>query len=106
VSERADGKTIHLCARQKLVVRLHSTYWQDVATTNTSVLRKSGATVVRPAPPTACVPGAGCGTATARFVAITRGTARVTAHRSLCGEALPCGSRNGSFVVVVVVRRR
>jgi hypothetical protein len=105
VSERANGKTIHLCVRQKLVVRLHSTYWGDVATSNTGVLRRSGRTVIRPAPPNACVPGLGCGTVTTHFVAVAHGTAHVTAHRSLCGEALECGNRQRSFVLVVVVRR-
>ena len=59
VSEHAKGTTVHLCRRQKLVVRLHSTYWQDLTSSNKAVLRKSGPTVVRPAAPTACVPGAG-----------------------------------------------
>jgi hypothetical protein len=105
VSEHANGKTVHLCVRQKLVVKLHSTYWQDVASSNRGVLRKSGHTVVRPAAPTACVPGAGCGTSTTHFVAAGRGAAHVTAHRSLCGEAVRCRSRQRSFVLVVAVGR-
>ena len=106
VSERAKGKTVHLCVRQKLIVKLHSTYWRDLASSNKGVLRKSGPTVVRPAPPTACLPGAGCGTTTAPFVAAARGRAHVTAHRSLCGEAVQCSGSQGSFELVVVVRRR
>jgi hypothetical protein len=97
---------VHLCRRQKLVVRLHSTYWQDLASSSTGVLRKSGPTVVRPAAPTACVPGAGCGTVTAHFVAVARGRAHVTAERTLCGEAVQCGPGRRSFELVVVVRRR
>jgi len=106
VSEHANGSTVHLCRRQKLVVRLHSTYWMDLASSNKGVLRKSGPTVVRPAAPTACVPGAGCGTATAHFVAVARGRAHVTADRTLCGEAVQCGPGQRSFELVVVVRRR
>jgi hypothetical protein len=106
VSEHANGKTVHLCVRQKLVVKLHSTYWRDLASSNKGVLRKSGTTVVRPAPPTACVPGAGCGTTTAHFAAAARGRAHVTADRTLCGEAVQCRGRQRSFALVVLVHRR
>jgi hypothetical protein len=105
VSEHADGKTVRLCVRQKLEVELHSTYWRDLASSDRGVLRKSGRTVVRPAAPTACVPGSGCGTTTAHFVARTRGRARITAHRYLCGEAVRCRPGRRSFALIVVVRR-
>jgi hypothetical protein len=105
VSERANGATVHLCKRQSLVLRLHSTYWNQATSSAAGVLRRTGPTKVQPAPPTACVPGAGCGTSTTRFVAVGRGTARVTSQRRLCGEAVECTGRQGSFVLLVAVRR-
>lgn len=105
VSEHAKGTTIHLCLGEKLVVRLHSTYWSSATTSSPAVLRRTGRTIVQPAPPTTCVPGAGCGTSTTRFVAAAHGKARVTAQRQLCGEAVQCRTGQRSFVLFVVVRR-
>jgi hypothetical protein len=105
VSEHANGGTVHLCVGQPLVVRLHSTYWSSPTSSSAAVLRRAGPTRVRPAPATACVPGAGCGTSTTRFSAVGPGTAHVAAQRQLCGEALRCTKSRRSFVLVVVVRR-
>jgi hypothetical protein len=96
---------VHLCMRQRLVLKLHSTYWSDATSSAPAVLRRTSPTKVQPAPPTACVPGGGCGTATTRFLAVSRGRARVTSQRRLCGEAVQCRNGQRSFVVVVVVGR-
>jgi hypothetical protein len=106
VSDHADGTTVHLCLHQVLVVKLHSTYWSGATTSSKAVLRRTGPTTVKPGAPGACVPGSGCGTSTTRFVGVGRGKARVTAHRTLCGEAIQCGKGQGSFVLVVVVGHR
>lgn len=105
VSDRANRGTVRLCVGQRLVLRLHSTYWSAPTSLPTAVLRRVGRTIVRPAPPTKCVPGAGCGTSTTHFLAVARGRAIVAAHRELCGEAVQCRKRQRSFVLVVVVRR-
>jgi len=50
-----------------------------------------------------CVPGGGCGTVTARYSAISGGTAQVAAHRDSCGEAMRCQGTNGDWRITVVV---
>jgi hypothetical protein len=52
-----------------------------------------------------CVPGEGCGTVTATYVATGVGSALVSAERTTCGEVLRCAPQNGHFWIRVIVRR-
>jgi hypothetical protein len=100
VTVDAAGQTraVTLLVGQTLTVRVHSTYWQFHTPPNPAVLRSVGAPKV--GPDTACpdspgrgpgvVPGSGCGTLSAAFVAAGRGTSSVRASRTTCGEALRC----------------
>ena len=98
-----NGHTLTMNPGQRLRVQLDSTYWNFEGSSNQAVLRGDGETTVRPEP-SGCVPGAGCGTATAYFIAVTAGRATVTASRSSCGEALACTGSNGHWSVTVLVR--
>lgn len=103
VGDAADGHTVVLRRGQRLRVVLASTYWQFHRSSNPDVLRMGGPPVVKPRL-TGCVPGQGCGTATATFVASTLGRAVVTATRTSCGEAMGCTAESGRYSLVVVVR--
>jgi hypothetical protein len=103
VSDAANGATIRIHTGTRVTVRLGSTYWTFQGSSNPAVLRQVGTPTVKPRG--GCVPGAGCGTVTATFVARHPGTATVTASRTTCGEALRCTGGQGSYTLTVVVRR-
>jgi hypothetical protein len=102
VGDARDGGTVMLHVGQRLRVVLHSTYWAFKAVSEPSVLRLTAAPTV--APKSGCVPGQGCGTVTAVYVARRAGTATVKAERTSCGEAMGCTAAAGSYSLAVVVR--
>jgi hypothetical protein len=103
-TESDNGRTIVLRRGGSLTVVLHSTYWTIAGSSAPRVLSERGRPVTTPAPPSAhCVPGQGCGTVTARFLAVGDGRADVTASRTTCGEALMCAPNQRSYVLHVVV---
>jgi hypothetical protein len=101
-SDSQAGGKVTLRPGQKLRVVLHSTYWEFKAVSAPRVLRLVGATLVTPK--TGCLPGQGCGTVTATYIAKTVGSALVTAERTSCGEALACTAAAGSYKLSVTVR--
>jgi hypothetical protein len=101
VTDTDNGKTVTVAAGDRVIVTLHSTYWQIDGGSDPAVLRKDGDTAY--APSGDCVPGGGCGTATASFTALAAGHARVSASRTSCGEAMTCTGGAGSFYVDVNV---
>jgi hypothetical protein len=103
ITERQDKGTVTLRRGQQLRVVLHSTYWQFQKAPNPSVLRLERAPKVRPRL-SGCVPGEGCGTVTATYLAAARGSSTVRAARSSCGEAMGCTGDNGRYTVRIVVR--
>jgi hypothetical protein len=103
VDESANQTAVGLCVGQVLTVVLNNTHWEQLASSDQSVLRADAASTIHVASPEACVPGAGCGTITRMFVAIAPGSVIVSAHRTSCGEALQCASGQGSFTVSVTV---
>jgi hypothetical protein len=103
VSDNASGRKVHLCLGQTMMLQLHSTYWEGITSSDEGVLWQSGPTRVQLPPTSACVPGGGCGTLTTRFLAAARGTARITAHRRLCGEDVECAPSKQVFMLTVVV---
>jgi hypothetical protein len=102
-SDGDNGGTLSLNPGQRLRVVLDSTYWTFNESSNPQVLRLDGQPSVSPQP-SGCVPGAGCGTTTATYVAVSDGTAVVTATRTSCGEAEGCTGASGQYSVQVVVR--
>ena len=98
-----NGHTVTLQTGQLLHVSLSSTYWTLGDSSDPNVLRERGTAVVSPQP-SGCVPGAGCGSASAVYVAVAAGTAHVTASRTSCGEAMGCTGSSGSWSLTVVVR--
>lgn len=103
VSYQENGQTIDLQQGQVLQVVLSSTYWMIHGSSDSAVLSQLVGPSTQPQP-SGCVPGQGCGTATAAYRADAPGQAQVSASRSVCGEALGCTAANSQFVVYVVVK--
>jgi hypothetical protein len=101
VGDGRDGGKVALRVGQRLRVVLHSTYW-EFQPVSAILHRVAGPTVV---PKGGCVPGQGCGTVTAVYVARRAGTAVVKAARTSCGEAMGCTGDAGSYTLTVVVSR-
>jgi hypothetical protein len=101
VSDGDNGHTVTAAVGDRIVVTLHSTYWQIDSGSDAAVLRQDGAT--EKAPSGDCVPGGGCGTATANYTVVGAGHARITASRTSCGEAMGCTGGAGNFYVDVNV---
>jgi len=103
LSEADRGKTVSVAVGATVKVVLHNTYWKSFASTDTAVLALAGEPVVSGAG-LVCIPGSGCGTVTATFTAVSAGTARITAARTTCGEALQCTGDDASYEVTILVR--
>lgn len=103
MGDQRDGGSVALRVGQRLRVVLHSTYWEFKAPTESGVVHLVRAPVF--APKSGCVPGQGCGTVTALYVARAAGTTSVRAERTSCGEAMGCTAAAGSYTVTVIVRR-
>lgn len=101
VADANDGQTVTLHPGDHLRVVLSSTYWQFQPSSDPSVLRPDGSPAISPSP--GCVPGAGCGTATATFTALSPGHATIVATRTSCGEAMLCQGSAGHYQIDVVV---
>ena len=100
--ESSDGGTITLRPGQRLLVTLHSTSWK-LATPTSTVVRLSGTPKAKPGADCPSIPGTGCGTLTAKYVARRAGTSVLAAHRDSCGEALRCVGTAGDWRVTLAV---
>jgi hypothetical protein len=104
-AEPDNGRTLTLSVGDELVVRLSSTYWEFTTPPGGGAVTSLGPQeVIASAPGTGCVPGAGCGTVTARFRAVAPGRQTISADRTSCGEALRCTGTQGSYQLYLVVR--
>jgi hypothetical protein len=103
VSEADNGTTITVRPGSRVTLTLHSTYWSIQGSSADTVLHQVGGTSTRPARPGTCVPGQGCGTVSASFIAVHTGTADLSASRTTCGEALRCTPGQARYAVHVVV---
>jgi hypothetical protein len=83
---------------------LHSTYWEIQGSSDEAVLVPRGAPVRTPAIAGTCPPGVDCGSVGLRFTARQAGTARISAARTLCGEALRCRPEQSTFSLTVIVQ--
>ncbi|MFI1092395.1 hypothetical protein [Streptomyces sp. NPDC020917] len=100
LDEHAAGTLVRVRPGTRILVRLPSTYWSTPTPSDPRVLAP-GAT--RHSPAGSCPPGGGCGTTSARFTATRPGTTRITAHRSICGEARRCLPGQSGYTVEVTV---
>jgi hypothetical protein len=101
--ESSNGSTIQAAPGQVIELSLHSTYWQIDGSSDQSVVAQTAEPSKTPAPPGACPPGVGCGVVRASFMARQPGTARISASRTLCGEALACKPDQRKFLLTVTV---
>ncbi|MGW3232206.1 hypothetical protein [Kitasatospora sp. NPDC001095] len=101
VDEHADRTTVRIAVGATLTLALHSTYWSPATSSAPEVLAPDGVPSTAPSP--SCRPGGGCGTVTADFTARAAGTARLTATRTSCGEALNCPPEQRTYEVTVDV---
>jgi hypothetical protein len=102
LSESSNGKVISVAKGSHFSVTLHTTYW-SIHSVSTSSVSQIGKTVVKGSFTNGCVPGQGCGTVTATYVANKVGTITLRASRTTCGEALRCSTRQSRWTVVVRV---
>ncbi|MEW2303072.1 hypothetical protein AB0958_24395 [Streptomyces sp. NPDC006655] len=102
LDERARGTTVRVTTGTLVVVRLHSAHWSTPAGSDPRVLTSLGGGTTATA---TCPPGRDCGISSARFTALRPGTARVTAGRDSCGEAMRCPPGQGRYDVTVTVTR-
>jgi len=86
---------------ERVTVELASTYWMIAGSSNPAVLRQASQAQVRPSGN--CVPGGGCGAASAAFDAVAPGTAMISASRNSCGEAMACSPAQSVCRVTVQV---
>jgi hypothetical protein len=103
VDDGSNGATVLVQPGQTLIVTLHSTYWQLSPPPGSTPLRVQAPPT--PQTRTGCpsIPGTGCGTVSATYVATGPGTTTVTAHRDSCGEALRCVGEQGNWRITVRV---
>jgi hypothetical protein len=103
VGEADNGGTVSVAVGSKVTLLLRNTYWQVQGSSDPAVLALVSGPTASAAGPLVCVPGAGCGTVTAVFVALAPGRATITASRTTCGEALMCTGTAGAYEVSVVI---
>jgi hypothetical protein len=100
LSDTANGKTVSARVGERFVVTLSSSYWTfDEPPSGVLALVEHHT----PATSASCAPGSGCGGVEASFAARAVGTGTVTAHRTVCGEALRCAADERTFIVRVTV---
>ena len=97
-----NGRTVALHIGEQFQIVLASTYWTFQGSPSPAVVRMDGTPTVQPSP-FGCVPGQGCGTATAAFTATGPGTVTLTASRTSCGEAMACTGSAGRYSLTVAV---
>jgi hypothetical protein len=103
LTDKDTGSTVPAHAGDRIVVTLHSTYWQPTAPSTAAVRADGRPSVERSADCAGSVPGSGCGTVTAHYVVVHAGTAVLAAHRVSCGEALRCTGSTAVWRVTVDV---
>jgi hypothetical protein len=103
LDEHDAGTTVTVRRGDTVTLALHSTYWALAGSSDPAVLAAEGAPVLHPAAPGRCLPGMGCGSVTELFTARADGTARLSADRTSCGEALACRPEQAHYAVTVRV---
>jgi hypothetical protein len=96
-----NGQSVQVRTGQQFTVTLNSTYWAFPPLASTSVVRPAGNPITAPSP--GCIPGGGCGTVSATYVAVAAGQVTIVATRTSCGEAMLCTGSAGQYQLSVVV---
>ena len=106
LSEISHGRTFVVAPGEHVTLTRHSTYWNLLPLATQRSLRQSGATKVVGvlAAASHCVPGQGCGTVSAHYVALAPGLVRLCATRTGCGEALRCSPAQSSWTALIRIR--
>ena len=104
LDEHANNTTVRVGVGATVRIALHSTYWSPVTSSAPELVEPVGTpTAMATATSPACRPGSGCGTVTTTFLTRGAGSARLTATRTTCGEALLCAPDQRTFTVTVQV---
>ena len=103
LGDSQNGQSVSAHVGDNVRITLDSTAWTISGSSDVGVLQPQGEQVVSPAPQGTCYPGMNCGTTTAEFRALKRGTATVSATRVSCGEARICVGLEGIYQVTVIV---
>jgi len=103
LSEADNGKTIQLGVGASVELTLHNVNWRIAGSSDASVLAAVGSPTYSGAGTLKCIPGTGCGTVKATYKAVATGTARISATRLSCGDALQCIDEGGTLEVTVHV---
>jgi hypothetical protein len=103
LSESSNAKVVTVAKGSHFSVTLHTTYWSIHSVSNHRVAQ-IGTTVVKGSLTSGCVPGQGCGTVTATYVANKVGAVTLRASRTTCGEALKCSTSQSHWMVVVRIK--
>jgi hypothetical protein len=103
VGDAQDGQSVSAHVGDTVGVVLDSTAWTISGSSDPGILQPQGGQTVSPAPQGSCFPGMACGTTSAEFRALKRGSATVSATRVSCGEARVCVGHEGMYQVTVVV---
>jgi len=107
LNESSNAHTLNVGVGTHLNLTLHSTYWTLATTKLAPYLKQVGTTSVVGVAPNGgghCVPGQGCGTVSAHFVAAHPGTVHLRATRTSCGEAMKCSPAQSLWTVTIQVR--
>jgi hypothetical protein len=105
LSEGDGGSPVQARVGDRIVVTLHSTYWQLAEPAGPVLVANGRPESTAGGPSCSTVPGSGCGTIRAEYRAAAVGSTRIEADRQSCGEALRCTGRQGRWSVTVVVSR-
>lgn len=105
VSDSDRGTTVQARVGDDIVVTLHSTYWQLGKPAGAVLVAVGSPQTQAGGPSCSTVPGSGCGTIRADYRVATAGTARISAGRVSCGEAMRCTGSQGRWSVTVVASR-
>lgn len=107
LSEASANQIITVAPGTPLTLTLHSTYWSLVPLAHQSSIALVGPVLtvgVRMVHGSRCVPGQGCGTVRAHFVARAAGRVQLRATRTTCGEAMRCSPAQRVWTVTIRVR--
>jgi hypothetical protein len=102
LSENDSGRSVTIQRGESITVVLHSTYWSMLTPSNPTVLEQQGSPIISPRLQ-GCVPGQGCGTVAAHYLAVATGQSQLAANRETCGEALLCAPDKKNWRVTVTV---
>ncbi|MFO0747085.1 MAG: hypothetical protein U1F43_15690 [Myxococcota bacterium] len=100
VDESARGTTVKVAVGTRVVLVLHSTYWQIAPPSGDALAVTSGPDVKAEV---GGIPGVGRGTVTVVYRADHAGTTVLSAARTSCGEAVRCSGDQGAFNATITV---